>query len=246
VIFNPSISRLLACRKRGLTGSSGESNNIRSADKDRFARPLRVEHTLLTMRAHRSELSHFSLTIFPGTPTVKVLLSEVELNAGVRRLADQIHQQYDGKPLTIVGIMMGSFILLADLIRQLSMPLRVGVIQTSSYRGTERGSLTINSDLMPDIGGRDVLLIDDIFDTGHTLTKVIERMRELNPRSIRSAVLLLKTGRQEVTGRPDFVAFEIPDEFVVGYGLDYDDAYRNLPYLACLQEEDLNQHRAQT
>jgi hypoxanthine phosphoribosyltransferase len=100
----------------------------------------------------------------------------------------------------------------------------------------------INADLMPDIEGRDVLLVDDIFDTGHTLVQVMERMRELRPRSLQSAVLLRKLGRQEVEANPDFIGFEIPDEFVVGFGLDYEDMYRNLPYLAILEADDLKRH----
>ena len=93
--------------------------------------------------------------------------------------------------------------------------------------------------MMPDIAGRDVLLVDDIFDTGHTLFEVIAELDQFDPRSIRSAVLLLKRGRQEVPFRPDYIGFEIPDEFVVGYGLDYRDAYRNLPYLAALEPQDI-------
>ena len=93
--------------------------------------------------------------------------------------------------------------------------------------------------MMLDIKNRDVLLIDDIFDTGHTLEKVSARVKELSPTSLQSAVLLLKTGQQLVDYRPEFVAFDIPDEFVVGYGLDYNDEYRNLPYLACLEESDI-------
>ena len=170
---------------------------------------------------------------------MKTLLSAEELDRGVRKLADSINDVYDDAPLTIIGIMTGSIVLLADLIRLLKMPLRVGVVQASSYQGSERGDLRINADLMPDIKHRDVLLIDDIFDTGHTLVKVIELMREMCPATLRSAVLLRKTGRQQVSLAPDFVAFDIPDEFVVGYGLDYRDAYRNLPFLATLQEHDI-------
>lgn len=92
---------------------------------------------------------------------------------------------------------------------------------------------------MLDIAGRDVLLIDDIFDTGNTLEEVSQLMKDLGPTSLKSAVLLLKTGRQEVDWKPEFVAFDIPDEFVVGYGLDFNDEYRNLPYLACLEPSDL-------
>jgi len=172
------------------------------------------------------------------------LLNQEELHDGVASMAEQIEQAFEGRQLTIVGVLTGSVVLMADLIRHIDQPMRVGVIQASSYRGatTERGDLIINSELMLDISGRDVLLVDDIFDTGHTLVKVIEKMREFGPNSIRSAVLLEKKGRQEVDYQPDFVAFHIPDEFVVGYGLDYEDMYRNLPYLAALQQEDLKRH----
>ncbi|MFK7766229.1 MAG: hypoxanthine phosphoribosyltransferase [Mariniblastus sp.] len=170
---------------------------------------------------------------------MKILLDENQLSQGVDKLAAEINETYGDKPLTIVGVLTGSVILMADLIRKLQMPLRVGVVQTSSYQGTERGALTINSEMMLDIAGRDVLLIDDIFDTGNTLEEVTTLMKDLGPASLKSAVLLLKTGRQEVDWVPEFVAFDIPDEFVVGYGLDFNDEYRNLPYLACLEPSDL-------
>ncbi len=171
---------------------------------------------------------------------VKVLLTREQIEEGIVRLAEEVRAQYGKQPLTIIGIMTGSIMLLADLIRLLEMPLRVGVIQTSSYRnGTERGELTINATLMPDIRERDVLLLDDIFDTGHTLTGVTNKVNQLGPRSVRSAVLLSKTGRCEVDMRPDFVTFDIPDEFVIGYGLDYEDEYRNLPYIGSLDSSQL-------
>jgi hypoxanthine phosphoribosyltransferase len=171
---------------------------------------------------------------------LKELLTKSELDRGVAEMARQISAKYDQRPLTIIGILTGSIVLLADLIRLLEMPLRVGVVQASSYKGdTTRGELTINADLMPDIRGRDVLLIDDIFDTGHTLSTVTQLIRELGARSVYSAVLLRKHGRQEIALTPDFVGFDIPDEFVVGYGLDYQDAYRNLSYIAALEPEDL-------
>jgi hypoxanthine phosphoribosyltransferase len=178
---------------------------------------------------------------FEKGPLVKVLLSEEQLRAGVVRLAGQIAEHYAGRPLTIVGVLTGSLVVLADLIRHLDMPLRVGLVQTRSYRGnaTLPGALTINADLLPDIRGRDVLLLDDIFDTGHTLEKMIAQLEELAPHSFRTAVLLRKKGRQQVTVEPDFVAFEIPDEFVVGYGLDYNDLYRNLPYVAALEPHEI-------
>lgn len=174
-----------------------------------------------------------------------VLHSEEVLLAGVQRMAGEISAEYGDRPLTIVSVLTGSFVLVADLIRKLDMPLRVGVVEASSYGGatTTRGELTINSELLLDIRGRDVLLVDDIFDTGHTLVRVIDKIKELGPSSVKSAVLLRKHGRQEVTAQPDFVAFEIPDEFVVGYGLDYDDHYRNLPFLGVLDQEDLDKHQ---
>ncbi len=170
---------------------------------------------------------------------MKELLSRQQLQAGVRRLAQQISDAYGSSPLTIVGVLTGSVVLLADVMRQLEMPLRVGVVQASSYTGTRRGDLTINSDLMLDIQDRDVLLIDDILDSGHTLLRVIELTRAMGPRSVRSAVLLRKRGCQQVALEPDFVCFDIPDEFVVGYGLDYQDAYRNLSFVAALEPDDL-------
>jgi hypoxanthine phosphoribosyltransferase len=172
---------------------------------------------------------------------MKRLLSEEQVREGVVRMAREVAQHYAARPLTIIGVMTGSVVLLADLIRLLDMPLRVGVVQASSYRGgTKAGRLSINSDLTLDIAGRDVLLVDDIFDTGYTLLEVIGLLDEMGPKSIRSAVLLRKRGRQKVNIEPDFTAFEIPDEFVVGYGLDYRDEYRNLPYVAALEPEDLD------
>ncbi len=171
---------------------------------------------------------------------MKVLLSEQQLNDGVRRMAREITNHYGTRPLTIVGVLTGSVVLLADLIRLLEMPLRVGVVQASSYRGgTRRGALTVNSELMLNIEGRDVLLVDDIFDTGRTLVEMIALMKTMKPASIRSAVLLRKDGRQEVDATPEIVGFDIPDEFVVGYGLDYRDEYRNLKYVGALEPDDL-------
>lgn len=156
-------------------------------------------------------------------------------------MAAEIGGYYGNRPLTIVGVLTGSVVLLADLIRLLGMPLRVSVVQARSYRGatTVRGELLINSDLLPDLTDCDVLLVDDIFDTGHTLFELLGKMQKLGPRSIRSAVLLRKRDRQEMKREPDYCAFEIPDEFVVGYGLDYNDQYRNLPYIAALEEAEI-------
>lgn len=174
---------------------------------------------------------------------MKTLLSEAEIRATVARLAGQLNSDYAGRPLTLIGVMTGSIVFMADLIRLLSMPLRVGVVQASSYRGgTTRGELSINAEMMPDIAGREVLLVDDIFDTGHTMVEVVRLMNQLEPTSLRTAVLLLKEGRQAVSLQPDYVAFRIPDEFVVGYGLDYQDEYRNLSFIAALEPADIARH----
>lgn len=172
---------------------------------------------------------------------VKLLLSEQQIRDGVQRLAGEVREAYLDRPLTIIGVLTGSLVLLADLIRHVNIPLRVGFVQAKSYRGdaTYPGELTINSELMPDVKGRDVLLLDDIFDTGHTLKALVTQIGNMGPRSVRSAVLLRKLGRQEVAFEPDYVAFEIPNEFVVGYGLDFQDAYRHLPHVAVLEPADI-------
>jgi len=172
---------------------------------------------------------------------VKQILSPEQIRDGVRRLAAQLTETYGDRPITIVGILTGSLVLLADLIRQLEMPLRVALIQAHRYRTAvePRAGLVINDELLPSLKDRDVLVVDDIFDTGHTLVEVIGQLLQHEPASLRTAVLMCKKDRGEVAIRPDFVMFEIPDEFVVGYGLDYEDRFRNLPYVAALEPEDL-------
>ena len=175
---------------------------------------------------------------------MKILVTQDQIRQSIDQLAAEIRRRENGRPLTVIAVMTGSIIFLADLIRKLDMPLRVGVIQARSYHGTSRGALSVNVDMLPEITGRDVLVIDDIFDTGHTLLEVISLLGQQQPRSIRSAVLVLKRGKQEVQLRPEYIGFEIPDVFVVGYGLDYNDAYRNLPYLAALEPEDIASQQA--
>ena len=175
---------------------------------------------------------------------MKILLTEEQLREGTRRMAGEIQKRYEGKPLTIVGVLIGSIVLLADLIRLLPIPLRVEMVQARSYRGNSMrpGPLVLNLDLLSTgVQGRDVLLVDDIFDTGHTQWELIPQLDELGPTSVRSAVLLQKQGRCEVELKPDFVGFSIPNEFVVGYGLDYRDMYRNLPYVAALEPKELDE-----
>ena len=173
---------------------------------------------------------------------MKVLLNEEQLRAGIARLAEQVRQHYAGRPLTLVGVMVGSIMLLADLVRLLDVRLRVELIQSrSANKGSKRpGPLRIDLELlMTDIRGRDVLLVDDLFATGQTLWELVPQLDELGPASVRTAVLLRKQGRQQVSIQPDFAGFDIPDVFVVGYGLDYNDRYRNLPYIAELEPQEM-------
>jgi hypoxanthine phosphoribosyltransferase len=170
---------------------------------------------------------------------VEILISEERILARVTELGRQIDADYQGKPLTIVAVLTGSLILLADLIRRIHLPHRVALLQASSYKGatTSRSDLAINETFAPVVDGRDVLLLDDIFDTGHTLASLVPRMMGRGAHSVRTAVLLRKQGRQEVAMVPDYVGFEIPDAFVVGYGLDYDDDFRHLPHIAVLDPD---------
>ncbi len=174
---------------------------------------------------------------------MKILLNEEQIGLGIDRLAAQLKNHYQDKPLTIVAIMTGSLVMLADLIRRLEMPVCISLIQASSYRGgMKSGDLVIQDQMMLNIKDRDILLIDDIFDTGKTLVQVSQRLEALGPKSIHTAVFLNKLGQSVVAAVPDFVVFEIPNEFVVGYGLDYQDLYRNLPYVGVLEESDLQNH----
>jgi hypoxanthine phosphoribosyltransferase len=172
---------------------------------------------------------------------VQQILSSNQIHEGVSRLAEHLTAIYGGRPLTIVAILTGSLVFLADLIRQLEMPLRVAMIQASRDRTPDQPSETrvAYDGLLPYLKDREVLVIDDIFDTGHTLVEVLAQILQHEPKSIRSAVLMRKTGRSEVPIQPDIVMFDIPDEFVVGYGLDYEDRFRNLPYVAALEPDDL-------
>lgn len=174
---------------------------------------------------------------------VKILLTEEQIRLGVERMAQNVARIYAGRSVSIIGVLTGSIMIVADLVRRLDLPVRIGFVRASSYRGsaTTRGELRIDADLLPDIGGRDVLLVDDIFDTGHTMQALVERLQAMGAASVRSLVLLKKHGRKQVEMEPDHVVFDIPDAFVVGYGLDYEDAYRHLPYVAVLEAEDLAQ-----
>ncbi len=169
---------------------------------------------------------------------MQILLPAERLQTRIAELAGEIARDYQDRPVTIVGVLTGCLMFLADLVRHLDLRLRIDLIQASSYRGetTTSGELVIDPATLPDISGRDVLLLDDILDTGQTLHHLVARLDSLGAKSIRVAVLLRKIGRQKIALEPDYCGFEIPDVFVVGYGLDYNDEYRHLPYVGVLEE----------
>ncbi len=168
----------------------------------------------------------------------KVLVSEKEIRRRVGELAAQVQSDFPGRDLVVVGLLTGTLMFLADLVRELDLPLRLDFIGVSSYGdGTESRELVFTKELKLDVAGRDVLLVDDILDTGKTLRAVINKLGEMNPRQVRSCVLLSKKARREYDIIADYVGFEIPNEFVVGYGLDYAEKYRNLPHIGVLKPE---------
>jgi hypoxanthine phosphoribosyltransferase len=169
---------------------------------------------------------------------VEILIAESAIRDRVVELGRRIEDDYRGKPLTIVAVLTGSLILLADLVRQVRIPHRIALLQASSYRGetTTSTTLVVNEGFAPDLNDRDVLLLDDILDTGQTLSALVPHVAGRGARSVRTAVLLRKVGRQTVPLEPDYAGFSIPDAFVVGYGLDYNDDYRHLPYVGILKD----------
>jgi hypoxanthine phosphoribosyltransferase len=169
---------------------------------------------------------------------MQILLPADRLQVRIAEMAKEIARDYEGRPVTIVGVLTGCLMFLADLVRHLDLRLRIDFVQASSYRGatTTAGELAIDPATVPDIRGRDVLLLDDILDTGHTLHHLVDLLRKSGAQSIRVGVLLRKIGRQTVPFEPNYCGFEIPDVFVVGYGLDYNDEYRHLPYVGVFDE----------
>ncbi len=176
-----------------------------------------------------------------GAPIVdvaEVLISRRQIARRVRTLADEINRRYGRQELTVLGVLMGSVVFMADLVRGLQMPLRVEAVGMSSYRGAccEAGSLEISMPLDASLRGRHVLIVDDILDTGATLEALRTMVRSHEPASVAACVLLRKD-LPSPRPRPEmeFIGFDVPHRFVVGYGLDYDGRYRNLPDVCVLK-----------
>lgn len=169
----------------------------------------------------------------------EVLFTENQIKRRVREIAAEIKQVYGRREFTLVSLINGAVMFTADLMREIDNPVRLDCIRVSSYRDKSKsvGAPQVVASLTLDIANRDVLIIDDILDTGKTLSLVSALARKLNPSSLRSCVLLDKKARREVPFAADFVGFDIPDKFVVGYGLDFAERYRNLPCIGVLKRE---------
>ncbi|MGA2663176.1 MAG: hypoxanthine phosphoribosyltransferase [Verrucomicrobiota bacterium] len=166
----------------------------------------------------------------------RILITENQIARRIRAMSRDIQRDFAGREMVVVSLLSGTVMFLADLIRQLSLPLRLDFIGVSSYgAATHPGQLVFTKELRLSVRGRDVLLVDDILDTGKTLARVLAKLRALEPRRIRTCVLLNKTARRLETIQADYVGFDIPDFFVVGYGLDFAERYRNLPFVAVLR-----------
>lgn len=168
----------------------------------------------------------------------KILVTEEELNAIAHRLAKQITKDYEGKKLLLVGVLKGSVYFFTDLTRYIDLPCNIDFIQASSYgAGTvSSGNIQIIKDIADDLTGFDVLLVEDILDTGNTLKYIHDMLSKRNPESIGVVTLLDKPARRIADIKADYVGVDVPDAFVVGYGLDYDQYYRNLPYIGVLKK----------
>lgn len=200
-------------------------------------------------RSAGRSVSHAPQPLFSSAPPARIpipwraeveriLITEAQLAKRVRALSSEIERDFRGREMVVVSLLSGTVMFLADLIRHLSLPLRLDFIGVSSYgAGTTSGELVFTKELRLDVRGRDVLLVDDILDTGRTMKRVLAKLRPLKPRRIKTCVLLDKPARRTEKIRADYIGFSIPDLFVIGYGLDYAERYRNLPFVGVLKPE---------
>lgn len=162
-----------------------------------------------------------------------ILFSEEEISTRIKELGETIRKDYEGKNLYVLSLLRGSFVYAADLVRAIDLNVKVGFMTTSSYGHSETSSgiVKVVNDIPDNIEGWDVLIVDDIVDTGITMDFVVNHIKGLKPASVKTCVLLDKPSRRKVEIKPDYCCFEIEDVFVVGYGLNYGDFYRNVPYV---------------
>jgi len=173
----------------------------------------------------------------------RVLFDEPAINRRLDEMAAQISNDYRDRELTVIAVLNGSLMFMSDLLRRIPLPLKLDCISAVSYHGKAQtsGEVIFKQLALPDVVDRDVLILDDILDSGHTLVAVRDRLATVEPRSVRMCVLLSKRKQRARRVDADYVGFEIEDEFVVGYGLDFMERYRNLPYIGVLRKELLQQ-----
>ena len=179
------------------------------------------------------------MTVLSSQHEIEILITEAEIAARTNNLARQITAHYKGtKQLVVVGLLRGSFIFIADLVRCMNLPLEVDFITASSYGDEMESSrqVRILKDLETTIKDRDVLVVEDIIDTGHTLYQVMDILRTRQPASLKVCTLLNKPSRREIEVDIDWVGFDIPDEFVIGYGIDYAQQGRNMPHIGYVRK----------
>ena len=176
---------------------------------------------------------------FFDDPCLDVLVSEEELQAKAKELGQQISQEYAGKQLTVVGVLNGCFIFFADLVRHIDLPISIDFLGLSSYGSATKSSgvVQITKDLSGPIEGEHLLIVEDIIDTGLTMSYLLKNLKTRKPASIKVCSLLSKPARRIVETQIDYLGFTIEDRFVVGYGLDFDSRYRNLPYIGVMHTE---------
>ncbi|MEK7280620.1 MAG: hypoxanthine phosphoribosyltransferase [Nitrospirota bacterium] len=170
----------------------------------------------------------------------KPIITQVEMQRRIKELGRRISIDYEGKDLLMVGVLKGAFAFFADLIRAIRLPVRVDFIMVSSYGGKTKpaGRVKVISDLKEDIAGQDVLIVEDIVDSGLTVNSLKKSLLSRRPKSLKFCALLDKPERRKIDVVIDYVGFKIPNKYVIGYGLDYQDKYRNLPYIAALENVD--------
>ena len=167
---------------------------------------------------------------------IKVLITEQEIASRTRELAEQIQKDYNNEEIVIVCILKGATFFTVELAKRIESDTIIDFMKVSSYEGTEStGKINFTLDISEDITGKNVLIVEDIVDTGRTLAYVKKYLESKNPKSVKICTMLNKKERRVVELNPEYVAFDIPDKFVIGYGLDYDEKYRNLPYVGYLE-----------
>ena len=162
----------------------------------------------------------------------KVLFEENEIQRRISELAKEIDEFYQGEEIIVISVLKGAVFFTVDLVKKMKTPIILDMIQVSSYQGTEStGNIIMKKDLESDINGKKVLIVEDIIDTGYTLKYLKEYLESLNPKDVKIAVLLDKAEKRKTNVKVDYTGYVIPNKFVVGYGFDIDDKYRNLPYI---------------